>query len=384
MRVTLEARTLSQPGGGTRRYTAELLKQLVREPAIELSVIADSTTAQESYAGVPITTVPLKHKVFLSRWLNHSVPRTLRQLQPDVVHFTKAAIPKRREYPTVVTIYDIIPLLLPSSQKVAARLMWPRMLRHAATESDHIITISDASKRDIVAAFDVPPAKITVTPLAVDPSEFKPAPPGDIERIRVKYGLPEKYLLFVGTLEPRKNVPALIDAFGRIASEIPHHLVIAGRPYKAEDTQKAYRKSAVNDRIHLLDFVENSDLVALYSGASLFIWPSAYEGWGFPPQEAMACGTPVIVSDGGSLLEVVGDAGIVVPFSAEQVKERLNDESFIQRLTQTIGHVLHDEQHLEKLRHNGRTHATRNTWQNVVQQTVNVYTAVIKSSKENK
>ena len=361
LKIAFEARALQKEGGGVRTYVEQLLTGLRQNGSVDAST----------------PDAPLAHEALLPLWLNWQLPEAITKLTPDVVHYTKAAIPAKKVAPTVVTIYDVIPILFPESQKFFPRLLWPKLLRQAAQESDHVITISEASKRDIVKHLQVTPEKVTVTPLAVDPTfknhpvSAKAEPP-----LLRKEGKP--YILYLGTIEPRKNVPALVRAFAKIATDIPHKLVIAGRPYKGID-EVLYEvvKHDLEERVEIRDFVPSEELPNLYANADLFVWPSIYEGWGFPPQEAMASGVPVIVSDGGSLPEVVGQAGITVSFSTVKISDRLNDTDFEARLAQAMKEVLQDEAKQNQLRQSGLDRATQRTWQTVADETIKVYRTLV-------
>src|SRR3989344_136669 len=364
MRIAIEARALTGRGGGTRRYVSELTDQLRRlVPENEL-VILDRGPA---------------HELLLPWWFNVTMPRRLRKTRPDIIHWTKGAVSKRKIAPTVVTIYDVIPLLFSESQKLTGRWYWPRALRGAVRAADHILTISDASKRDIVRELGAAEHKITVTPLAIDPNDFHPTRATDfVGQIRAT----GPYILFVGTIEPRKNVPLLIRAFARIASDIPHQLIIAGRAYKGEEAlRKEIARMNLTDRVRRIGSVPAADLPALYASADLFMWPSIYEGWGFPPQEAMACGVPVIVSDGGSLPEVVGEAGKVVSFSAP-LRERIHDTDFERRLAETMLAVLGSETRRVSMREAGLARVKQFSWQRVAEQTLGVYQKVLSEGSE--
>jgi len=280
------------------------------------------------------------------------------------VHYTKAAIPKKKTVPTVVTIYDIIPILLPETQSPLRRLYWTRALKHAATHADHILTISERSKLDIIEHFGVPEDRVTVTLLAVDQNHFRPLPtqerPGQ-----------QPYILFVGTRDARKNIASLIHAFARIAHSIPHLLIIAGKPAKKQDDSKQIvHDLGLEHRIQFREDVSYAELPKLYSGADFFVWPSLYEGWGFPPQEAMACGTPVIVSDGGALPEVVGDAGIIVPLSANQ------NDNFVERLSNEMFSLIRDDARKHDLRQRGLARVQTFSWKTVAEKTWDVYAKV--------
>lgn len=350
MKLALEARALSSPGGGVKTYVENLIAQLKQQPDIDLNII---NGPRELLRIVP--------------WLERKVPKQLKQIRPDIVHFTKAAIPHKHQFPTLVTIYDIIPILFPQSQRLAARIYWPQALNHAARVSDHIITISEASKQDIIKHLHVPPEKITVTPLAVDFQRFFPPV--------VKAPAKTPYILFVGTIEPRKNVPALIRAYAKIADELPHQLIIAGRAYKGlAEVNTAIAETKLQHRVQLLDFVSAENLPMLYQKAELFVWPSIYEGWGFPPQEAMAAGVPVIVSNGGSLPEVVGQAGIVVSFThTKKLADRLDDEGFESTLAARMREVLADKEKQAKMRDLGLQRINEFSWEKVATITVEVY-----------
>lgn len=356
MRIALEARALTQPASGSATYARHLVAALRRvAPESDVRLLQKGPGSDVS---LPI-------------WINTVVPHWLHAQRPDVVHFTKAALPFVQHYPTVVTIYDVIPILFPQSQTAFARLVWPGTLRHAAQQADHIITISEASKKDIVKHLSVMGEKVTVTPLAVN-SEF------EIKNIRLTGPTSKTYILFLGTIEPRKNVPALVRAFARIASDIPHTLVIAGRQYKGiEDVRTAIRTTGLIDRVTVRDTVPARELPALYANADLFVWPSIYEGWGFPPQEAMAAGTPVIVSDGGSLPEVVGDAGEVVPFTVNSISARPHDTAFEAALAERIRSVLVNPAKQTAMRTAGLMHVQKHSWDEVARTTLDVYRRVI-------
>ena len=359
MRVAIEARALASRGSGGRSYAQNLIDCL-RQQGLgdQLHVLAKG----------PQSTA------LLPWWLNYTVPKWLAGLKPELVHFTKAAVPLRKKFPTVVTIYDIIPILLPQSQRLWARLWWPTTLKRAAQTSDHIITISQASKHDIVERFTIDPGTITVTPLAIDRRQWQPASAEQIASVTKKHHLQKPYLITVNTVEPRKNLPALIRAFSQIAGNVEHTLVIVGGAYKGSSAVgREVSRLGLGDRVVQLGFVEGSDLPALYSGAAVGVWPSVYEGWGFPAQEAMACGTPVVVSDGGSLPEVVGQAGQVVPFSAVNLTERLHDQDFEQRLSVAMQETLLDDERAGEGRELRLAQARVHSWGEIARQTLAVY-----------
>lgn len=376
MNIAIEARALSMQAG-VHTYVGQLLRHLAAlRLGDEVTVIQDQPGSSPAHTRSVV--LPLHHPLLLPWWMNVTVPRYLDTLRPDVVHFTKAAVPSRKVVPTVVTIHDIIPLFLPQTQSFTRRLWWPRALRRAVEASDHIITISERSKQDMVRFLNIDAQRISVTPLGVDRSVFRPdIQPEKIAGVVSRLAAPQPYILFVGTRDMRKNISSLIRAFARLAPQTAHHLVIAGQvAYRDDESRSILSSAALRNRVHFLDFVEQSDLPALYAGADLFVWPSAYEGWGLPPQEAMASGVPVIVSNGGSLPEVVGGAGEIVPFSTDVIGERLHDDRFTQQLADTMGRVLADAARRQRMRVAGLAQVSKFSWNEVAKKTYEVYTKV--------
>lgn len=376
MDILIEARALAAASGGVKTYTHQLISNLIAlYPHEKFEIIYGSSAPVGTFPSVQETVLPLHSEALLPYWMSRTLPAYVKRRKPSIVHYTKAAIPSQNTVPTVVTLYDIIPILMPETQSLLRRIYWPRALQHAAKYSDHIMTISQGSKRDITKKLDVPEEKITVTPLAVDLNHFKPMPASSTLGVNGEtpsvfpagFALRQPYILFVGTRDPRKNISSLIRAFARIADAIPHTLIIAGKSAKKEDMSKQeVTRCKLENRIQFLEDVSYNQLPALYSNADIFVWPSLYEGWGFPPQEAMACGTPVIVSDGTPLPEVVGDAGIVVALG----------EGFVERLSDEILSLINDEARKTSLRARGLARVQQFSWESVARSTYEVYNKV--------
>jgi glycosyltransferase involved in cell wall biosynthesis len=237
------------------------------------------------------------------------------------------------------------------------------VIHKTVARADAIITDSGFSAAEIANCLHVPADRIFPVHLGVAP-ECRRAPPDAVTSLRQRLGLDRPYLLTVGTLEPRKNIPFLIDAFEKLHG-FDGDLVIAGmRGWKYEPILERMRKSSRADRLRYLEYVDDCDLPALYTGANLFVTTSFYEGFGLPPLEAMACGTPVISSTGGSLAEVVGDGGITLPgFDATQWAD-------------TMAGVLHDSNLHADLVRKGSVRAGRFDWRETARQTFNVYRQV--------
>lgn len=373
MKVAIEARALSV-SAGIKTYVHQLITHLLSDtPANEYVVAYDNARHMGSYPNAQEITVPLRHEFLISYWLQHPLSKALRAQHPAVVHYTKAAVPRKLIAPTVVTIYDVIPILFPQGQSVTRRWYWPHALAQAANTSDHIITISEASKRDIMRTLGVPADKITVTPLACDHSLFR-LQNTNLNVGLEKYRVPEPYIVSVGTLEPRKNIPSLLRSFASISTRIPHHVVLIGkRAGDAANIQAEISRLQITDRVHVLENVPTHDLPLLLANASLFAMTSIYEGWGLPALEALACGVPVVTSDGGSLPQVVGSAASIVPFTATSLADRLHDTPFEQRFAHEMATIVQSPTRIETMRQQGLRQAQKFTWQEVARTTAEVY-----------
>jgi alpha-1,3-rhamnosyl/mannosyltransferase len=278
--------------------------------------------------------------------------------------------------PTVLTVYDLIPLLMPEQSSGRARLLarWANAL--ALRTAHRVIAISAATRADYIRYMAAPAEKIVVVPLAAE-SAFAPAAGGEqgagigsqASGISRKYNLPERYVLYLGSNKPHKNLVRLVEAWGiadRRLQVAGCGLVIAGM-WDASYPEAKQRAAELDQsqKIHFLGSVAEADLSALYGGAKLFVFPSLYEGFGLPVLEAMACGTPVICSNVSSLPEVAGDAAIQV------------DPLDVDALAAAIGRVLGDEALRARMRQQGLQQATRFTWEQTAQRTLALYRQVI-------
>lgn len=370
--VALEARALSGPAGGVVRYIRGLLTGFAQvNPRFPLLVLCDDPRGQALVKNFPSLHIPPASPWLRLYWNRVALPHAIRYLHPRLVHLTKpSGIPFRQGFPPVVTtIYDVIPLTRPETQTVAQRLYWRVELPAAARRAAAIVTISEASKRAIVDTLGVPADRVTVTVPGLEPA-FSPQPSEARTELRSRLGLGDApYVLSVGTIEPRKNVDRLLKAFARIAKDVSHTLVIAGRwGWKTERVVAAAKDPRLFDRVRFLGRVEERDLPTLYSGADVFAFLSVDEGFGFPPLEAMACGTPAVVSNQGSLPEVVGAAALLVnPLDEEEIASALR-------------RLLSDAPLRTRLTEHGRTWVRQFTWERTARQTAEVYATILGSS----
>jgi len=228
----------------------------------------------------------------------------------DIYHATNYFLAPTRTARRVLSIYDLAFMVAPElcSPKIAK--VFAGHVSRFAREADAVIVCSESTRRDVLRCCDADPARVTVAYGAVD-EDFRAVDRDEARcRVSARYALTKPYILSVGTLEPRKNLPVLLQAFARIAKEIPHTLVLAGGAgWNAGAIFETLSSLRLGDRIKRVGFVTSAeDLSALYSAADLFAFPSQYEGFGLPLLEAMTCGCPVVAADNSSIPEVTGDA----------------------------------------------------------------------------
>ncbi|MGH7929952.1 MAG: glycosyltransferase family 4 protein, partial [Candidatus Binatia bacterium] len=255
------------------------------------------------------------------QWLV-SWPKWDRLVEADVFFVPNPRLlPLSAGVPMVVVAHDLSFELFPEFLTFRRKL-WHKIMRpaHIMHRTRRVIAVSEHTKRDLVRLYRIPDSKIQVMYSGIA-DYMRPVPDADKERVRMAYQLPARYILFLGAHEPRKNIPGLIEAFGQVASRLPHGLVIAGEAgWYEEVIQEAIHKSGVAERIFLIGKVGEEDKAAMYSGADVFVYPSFYEGFGFPPLEALACGTPIITSFNASLPEIVGRwAHLIDPYDISQM-----------------------------------------------------------------
>jgi len=230
--------------------------------------------------------------------------------------FNFIAFPLRKHTKSIIVVHDLSFVHFPQYIQAKNLIYLKKFLPASIERAGHIIAVSDSTKKDIIQTYGVPNQKVSVIPNAVDHAHFYQRSSGEAEKVIKKYQLPKKYIHFHGTIEPRKNIVGLLDAYASLSAELTDEyglVLTGGKGWKDEAIYKKVDElKAQNLNIVLPGYIDGDDLPAIYSGASLFVWPSFYEGFGIPPLEAMACGTPVITSNNSSLPEVVGDAAIMI------------------------------------------------------------------------
>ena len=378
MRIGLDGKVLTLRAGGIGRYSINLTRALLaaaaeHRPDLEFVIFTGPRTSRAvmEELGGACDECHLGAKSSLLRSVA-LIPVALRRQRIDLFHgIDHVGIPlagKTGKY--VVTIHDVIPLILPqtftSRHRAVVRLALARVRRQA----DRIIVPSHAVKRDVVRHLGLSEDLVTVTHHGCEPRFHPAADPASLRAVTARYGLPSRYVLAVGTLEPRKNLTTLLKAFARLrrAGEVDPalRLVLAGaRGWLDEPIFRTVRSLGLDVVVHFPGFIDDDDLPDLYRGAELFVFPSLYEGFGLPPLEAMACGVPVVTSNTSSMPEVTGGAAMLVaPLDVDG-------------MAAVIARVLHDDGLRERLRHAGIARARQFSWETAARQVLDAYASLV-------
>ena len=317
-------------GGGIGRYTRGLVGALLALPEaaaadIVLVVGRDAPDPGDGWwlpAGgrVRLRRLPLSERALTILWQRLRAPLPLDRWLGglDLFHSPDYTLPPLTRARGLVTVHDLSYLTWPQGALPSLRRYLTRTVPRSCARAARVLADSESTQRDLQRLMGLSPERIDVVGAGVDPSFRRPAPEA-LAAAQARLGLPDRFILGLGTLEPRKNFDGLIRAFERLAPQRPRlQLVIAGgRGWLEGPILAAAAASPMAERIHLAGFVADADLPALYSLAEAFAFPSHYEGFGIPVLEAMACGTPVVCADNSSLPEVAGDAALLVPATDE-------------------------------------------------------------------
>jgi glycosyltransferase involved in cell wall biosynthesis len=313
MHIGIDARLLHYRTGGISTYIVGLAEAIARiDRANRYTWIESRKTCRSSApAGFRhfATWTPAHHRLERLTLSLELIPLNL-----DVLHSTDFIPPLRGARRHVISVHDLTFLRFPEYLTAESRRYYNAQIHAACARADHILTISQSSKQDIKSLLHVPEDKVTVHLPGIDKS-FRRPPVQTLAAVRQRLLLPERYFLFVGTFEPRKNIGGLLEAYKMLLERLPDAppLILAGRPgWLFDETQRYSETLKLGERLQWRCAVEQADLPSLYALADALILPSFYEGWGLPAAEAMACGTVPIVSNRSSLPEVVGPVGLLI------------------------------------------------------------------------
>ncbi|MDT8307317.1 MAG: glycosyltransferase family 1 protein [Anaerolineae bacterium] len=359
----LDARTATDHFPGIGRYVRNLARALAPQLAADERLLLLVDPRQEAELELPpgegqIRHVPLPVSPFSLRqqW---AVRRLLRAERVSVYHSTYYLMPYWPGVPTVLTVYDLIPQRFPRTVSLQARLLAGVATRLALRAADRVVTISEASRADLAQTYPRVAGRVTAIPLAPDPA-FAPQPPAVESELRQRYALPPRFTLYLGSNKPHKNLLRLVEAWATLPAE--EVLVIAGAWDRRYPAVRHYVAShGLGERVRFLGPVTEADLAALYSAATLFVFPSLYEGFGLPVIEAMASGTPVACSDRSSLPEAAGDAALF--FDPEDAGA----------IAATLRRLLADQTLRAGLRQRGLEQADRFSWTRTAAATLALY-----------
>ncbi len=304
--------------GGPRSYGLGLLRALATEfPEDRWIAVTDRPDAVADVPGVEVAALSIPARVLRPAVEALLLPRLLRRLAPDLYHGTKHSVPARMGFPVIATIHDLAYEVLPETFGAAAGAYLRRETRWAVTRARRLVVPSASTARDLERLLGVERERIVVVPNGVADAFHRSVDPAEVARVRTAHGLPDRFIVCVGTLQPRKNPEVLLDAFLdlRTAGLDPAvGLVFAGRRgWRIEGFLRRVGHLGAAAGVRLLEDVPDGDIPPLLAAAEVFASPTSYEGFGLSIAEAMAVGTPVVAGDGSSVPEVVGDAGILVP-----------------------------------------------------------------------
>ncbi len=377
LRVGFNAALLSPTSdyraAGMHRYIAALLDALasLEDLAVTAFVPAAGPDLHAAY-GLPRSIAIERAPAWVRRpwgrilWEQTALGRQARRAGCQILHAPAHAMPALGAGPAVVTVHDLSFFRIPEAFPPAKARYLQRAMRHAAEHAAALIAVSDFTKRELIDIFGLAPERIHVVANGVD-ARFRPLPAGAVESWRQEAGLPADYILTVGTLQPRKNLSTLLEAYARLRSERADapELVIAGAPGWGEsDLGPRADQLGITDHVRFPGYVPAERLPELYNAASLLAFPSWYEGFGLPVLEAMACGTPCLVSDAASLPEVAGpEAPRVAPGD-------------VAGWARTLGELLDDPNRRQALATTGLRRAAGSSWTRAAEATAEVYRQV--------
>jgi glycosyltransferase involved in cell wall biosynthesis len=348
---------------GIHQYIIQLLRHLpTAELGIQPIVYTQQTAALADRPGLQLVSSrwPTERRLVRIGWEQTVWPWLAWRDGLTLMHSMAFVLPWLRPCPTIVTIYDLSFIYYPEAFPAWQRLYLNVQTAHACRRAHQLITISESGRQDVQRRFGVPPARIGVVRPGVNPA-FQPLPPDAVTRFRQEQNLPERFILHVGTLQPRKNLPLLLEAFAQLLAPDVELVLVGGKGWLFEEIFAKVEALGLQERVRFAGYVPDEALPWWYNAATLLVFPSMYEGFGLPVVEAMACGTPVLAANSSSIPEAAGEAALY--FEPDDVAG----------LTERMALLLTDTAVSDQLRQQGPIQARQFSWARAGQETAVIY-----------
>jgi glycosyltransferase involved in cell wall biosynthesis len=359
----------SYRGAGISHYIQQLLCHLpVADPGLRYALFAQAAPGPMARTCRYESILPTERPLVRILWEQFFQPWLVWRAGCDLLHGLAYALPLGNRVPAVVTVYDLSFMRTPEHFRSYNRVYLRLATSMAVRRAQMVCAISEHTRQDLIERFKLDPTRIGIVYPGCD-ERFRPPPPAEVAEFRRRQGLPDQFILYLGTLEPRKNIPLLLQAYANL--KCPQHLVIGGdKGWHYAEIFSTVERLGLQDRVHFPGYIPQADQPLWYAAAMLFVYPSRYEGFGLPPLEAMACGTPTITSNAASLPEVVGDAGFTV--SPDDVVG----------LTESLQQLLTRSELRENCREGGLAQASRFRWPESARAQVQLYHNILAPARE--
>ena len=365
MKIGIEAERANLPNPtGVENYSAQLIRQFAKLDSKNQYILYFRTQPQEWFKQLP-QNFEFKVIPFPKFWTQLRISWEMILHPVDVLLIMASALPLIHPKKSIAVVHDVAWKMFPDAFPWSMRTYLEWSARFAIKSAAKVIAVSESSKKDLIRFYHAEPKKISVTYLGFDHETYHERNYEEIQKVLDRYDLVyQKYILFVGTIQPRKNIPKLLEAFQKIKKEnhIEEKLIIVGgRGWLWEPILKQIKTFGLDGSIRYLDYVKKEDLPLLTAGAKLLTLPALYEGFGLPPLEAMASGVPVVVSNVSSLPEVVGEAGVLI------------DPNSVDSIAEGLLKVLTDNNKRQQMIAKGLARAKKFTWENTARETLEIF-----------